>query len=973
MLAGSRPVPARGVLLLAGGTADLGQPQETSMFQRNKVAAIVALGASMAVAGPAAAVVQPAGAERPLEVEAGKPVRAHRHVSPGVPTGKQRSAARLAAVGLGQTMWDDATGVVLRAWGRGETVVGAVADAGVAAAAARRSLAAWIGDLAPGASPSDFVLVGNAVVGGVRTVGFAQHHRGLPVIGGQVSFAYKRDRLIMVSSQAIPDVVVALPRRAARPADVRAAAVAYLTPRVAGGVRAGAIGARAILPLVRGPGDIELRVVDEVAVAATTQPAAWQVYLDATTGAPIARRSTVHTGAGVVTYQVPDRHPGGTSTAQPARAANHVVDGTPTVADGVGGVSWVGAAPATVAPGLTSAQIVIDDDSGPLATAALTLDDAGTTTWDVGGDLDTLAQLTAFIHGTLVKDHARAWGYPGTSYLDQPLLVVVNEAGACNAYSNGDDIHFFPAGTLDDGTPCGNTGTLPDVVYHEYGHSLHIQGVTPGVGQFDAAVSEGLADLLAALITGDPAMGRGFFVTDEPLRHLDPLGDEATWPDDESFDPHFTGLIIAGAMWDLRTRLLPVLGEEATQAKLHELLWALMARSTDIPSTFVEALVADDDDGDLTNGTPNECAIRDAFAAHGLSDAALMPLYAAPLIDGLSVTLPLLPGAAGANPSCPPVTVTGATISWRLAASPEIAGEVELTEGATAWTGAIPTPATPGVIEAQVRVTLSGGASNTLPDNPADPYYQLYSGALFPVWCASFDDEPTTWTTDGGADDEWAWGVPAPGETSPDPAAAFTGTHVFGTDLGTRGRYESDGLTWAQTPVIDVRGYEGVRLQYRRWLTVEDGVYDQARVVVDDDVLWSNAVGEGGLHHLDGEWRLHDLDLATQAADGSVQVRYELISDGGLEFGGWTLDDVCVMAAGGDGPPAVCGDGEVGGAESCDDGNTADGDGCSATCDLEAGDEPGCCQTGGRPTGPLVLGLATLGLLAWPRRRRARR
>src|SRR5262249_62025396 len=34
-------------------------------------------------------------------------------------------------------------------------------------------------------------------------------------------------------------------------------------------------------------------------------------------------------------------------------------------------------------------------------------------------------------------------------------------------------------------------------------------------------------------------------------------------------------------------------------------------------------------------------------------------------------------------------------------------------------------------------------------------------------------------------------------------------------------------------------------------------------------------------------------------------------------------------------PPAQCGNGVVDGAEECDDGGTADGDGCSATCQLE--------------------------------------
>lgn len=49
------------------------------------------------------------------------------------------------------------------------------------------------------------------------------------------------------------------------------------------------------------------------------------------------------------------------------------------------------------------------------------------------------------------------------------------------------------------------------------------------------------------------------------------------------------------------------------------------------------------------------------------------------------------------------------------------------------------------------------------------------------------------------------------------------------------------------------------------------------------------------------------------------------------------------------GPAAVCGDGELGGAETCDDGNAASGDGCSASCAPEAGyacdGEPSACTT----------------------------
>ncbi len=44
--------------------------------------------------------------------------------------------------------------------------------------------------------------------------------------------------------------------------------------------------------------------------------------------------------------------------------------------------------------------------------------------------------------------------------------------------------------------------------------------------------------------------------------------------------------------------------------------------------------------------------------------------------------------------------------------------------------------------------------------------------------------------------------------------------------------------------------------------------------------------------------------------------------------------------------PPVCGNGSVENGEQCDDGNTASGDGCSATCQLESGFT---CPTPGMP------------------------
>lgn len=66
------------------------------------------------------------------------------------------------------------------------------------------------------------------------------------------------------------------------------------------------------------------------------------------------------------------------------------------------------------------------------------------------------------------------------------------------------------------GMGCENTGRIPDVIYHEFGHAVHAHSIIQGAGSFDTSLSEGVSDYLAATTTGDPQMGRGFFFDNRP-------------------------------------------------------------------------------------------------------------------------------------------------------------------------------------------------------------------------------------------------------------------------------------------------------------------------------------------------------------------------------------------------------------------------------------------------------------------------
>jgi MYXO-CTERM domain-containing protein len=936
-----------------------------------------------AALGTSAGAVAPVGkTDGPIETEASnESARAYRDVVRTTPAWATPALDRIKAAGLGEVLWDRDTDTPSQLYGAGIAAPGANATAGIALAAARDFLAANLDVLAPGATVDDFVLLANTARDGFRAVGFAQHADGVRLLGAQIGFVFAHDRLVMVTSTALGNVQIAEdPQPFFSPAVLRAGAQSWIAAITGKTASASTVEDVAVLPIVHrrtanGP-DIEYRRVNPVAVALVDAVGAWEVYVSSATTQPLARKNLIHYAQGTVSFDVPERHPGGTRSDYPAPLATHTVNGASVSANADGRVTWTGTASATVSPGLQSSRVRVNNASGAEVTTSLTLAPNATAVWSEADNGNADAQLAAFIHASLAKTYVLANIAPGLDWLGGRLDVYVNENDTCNAYSTGDDIHFFVAGG-----GCENTGRLADVVYHELGHSIHNNAVIPGVGNFDGAVSEGVSDFLAATITNDHGMGRGFFLDDSPLRDLDPAGSELVYPDDLTGEVHYDGEIIGQTLWDLRKGLMARLGNNPGRALAERIWFRILEVSVDLPSSYGAALLADDDDGNLANGTPNECAIKQAFALHGLADTTLASLgIGAVERDGLTFTIPIEAPPTAAD--CPPPTVVDGTLQWAVRGGGGSVASIPLQGtdtggGAMAWTATVP-PQTDGqVLLYKLTLNLSDGNQVFFPNNPADQYYELYLGPVSEIWCEDFESGATDWThgADAGTDE---WEVGAPGGLADDPDAAFAGSAVYGIDLTNNGTYRRDTDQWARTPEIDVTGYTTVRLQYQRWLGVEDGFFDNATILVDGTPKWSNLnsmQGNGSnVAHVDREWRFQDVDVSTEAADGRIQVEFRLTSDPGLQFGGWTMDRVCLVAQGaatGD----VCGDGQMTGSEQCDDSNTTDGDGCSSTCTDEGegpGDEAGgCCQTGSSGGGPLLLGLATLGLVLRRRRRRA--
>ncbi|MEZ4657243.1 MAG: M4 family metallopeptidase [Caldilineaceae bacterium] len=85
-----------------------------------------------------------------------------------------------------------------------------------------------------------------------------------------------------------------------------------------------------------------------------------------------------------------------------------------------------------------------------------------------------------------------------------------------------------------------------------------------------------------------------------------------------------------------------------------------------------------------------------------------------------------------------------------------------------------------------------------------------------------------------------------------------------------------------------------------------------------------------------GSWGQSQVDLSGLATAGdTVQLRFELGVDQCSGVTGWYVDDVQIYACSGE---RLCGNSVLDAGEMCDDGNLADGDGCSAICRLEVQD-----------------------------------
>lgn len=622
--------------------------------------------------------------------------------------------------------------------------------------------------------------------------------------------------------------------------------------------------------------------------------------IDALAGYPIAREPSVHYFdiSGTISTRatpgvLPDTasNPTTTQGAKYIRIQNGTVN---TVTDANGNF---------VIAGVSTAQNVTLTYSGPFTT----VDDNGAAgfsqvvTLNPGaGNLVTLnaaptefvtSQANIFNSVATVRDYVRRIN-PADATADAPYTGHANIPSSCNAFYNG-DINFYAQSAS-----CVNTA-YSTVIAHEEGHGLNVRY---GTGNGGDGMGEGNGDVWALYVYDYPINGEDFFLSG---------GDIRTGTNTRQFcgdcspgcygEVHADGEVWMGAAWKVRVNLNTSLGNTLGDLTADNLFlgWMNGFDQTQIRSVIeLQWLLLDDNDANLGNGTPHGTDIMNGFRVQGFPGYFIEISGTSAIADQSCEA-----GSYAVSANIVPVqgqTITSATLTYQVEAGPSIAVPMANT-GGTTWSGNIPYVASPAHVSYNVSATDNGGHSKAA----FCASRQFFIGAVNAFATENFDagnDAGWTHASIGGppnANDDWQRGTPAgrtgtsQGVAWTDPLGAVSATGAWGNDLGGsgfNGAYQANVHSALVSPAFNCTGRTNVQLIFKRWLTVEEAIYDHATISVNGTPVWSNQLNG---HTLDTSWTTQVVDISAVADNNpSVVLQFELQSDGGLELGGWQIDDV---------------------------------------------------------------------------------
>ena len=336
------------------------------------------------------------------------------------------------------------------------------------------------------------------------------------------------------------------------------------------------------------------------------------------------------------------------------------------------------------------------------------------TTPGSGGAGNTPASRSGFYELNKIAELARGW-LSGNGWIRSQLTSNMNINLTCNAFWNGSTVNFYRSGG-----GCRNTGEIAAVFDHEWGHGLD----NYDAGGFMSNSSEAYADIASILRLQSSCVGHGFFsgastgcgtasdgsgpnrnesqtgshcntncsgvrdadyarhsqsTADTPLNFVCTHCDAGPGPCGKQV--HCSAAPTRQAAWDFANRDLtaaPFSYDSQTAYLIankvfyqgsgnvgtwHACTCGSTSDGCGATNGYMQWLAADDDNGNLADGTPHMTALYNAFNRHGI--ACSTPARVNSGCAGAPSVAPVLAGSAGpAQVSLSWNAVSGAGSYW---------------------------------------------------------------------------------------------------------------------------------------------------------------------------------------------------------------------------------------------------------------------------------------------------------------------
>ncbi len=465
---------------------------------------------------------------------------------------------------------------------------------------------------------------------GVRRAGkwaahFQQSYHGLDVVGGRVHLTFTdTGRLFALGSTYYRDIAVDW--NPAITADEAKEIARRALPYNAATDSIGSAARLLILPVPQSENAVEHHLVWETRVTTQEPLGIWVTRVDAHRGEILERTNDIsfadYIGNDVGQVERTSHCDGSHQETFPyVHVAVFGVGNTYADANGYWVVPYGGGSPNTLYSRLFSPYVDVQNMQGSYAGVfatvypgvhfQVTFDDSNSRA-DERDVFRTVQDLHDFFQTFA----------PGFGFTNQMVTARVNINNTCNAFYNGNAINFYQAGS-----GCANTGQMMDVVAHEYGHG--VQEAILG-GQGGEGLGEGNGDVLGFLMSGESMIFRGWNNCSSGIRDAD---NSLVYPDDVvGQEIHYAGQVIAGFHWDAMQDQIAEYGAWGRYSTAWDWHWGrVLQLPMTQPAQVLATFIANDDDGNLANGTPQFNAYCRGATRHG---------FTCP-----SVTLPLAAGA----------------------------------------------------------------------------------------------------------------------------------------------------------------------------------------------------------------------------------------------------------------------------------------------------------------------------------------